>query len=365
MTMRSLNFFRKLLRKQPPSGESAPQLSRFDLRSFERPPLPTGLPPATLQAMEGDAMVQTALTIKSLAVLATPGEIVPGEDSPFGNRVARWIENQFATMAGSADDILRQGMSAFGRGWSVQEMVLDRAGGEVRLVACKPKDPSLFGLRVDRYGNVSGLVLEVPGEPAVDLPRQKFVVHVHRRSFGFPRGRSDLEAAYPHWSAKQALLKSWRLHLERYASPTVLGRYDRGTPFEEQASALDALSRLNEHTALLVPNQIEVAMLGADRSFSTGFAEAIEFHNREIARAVLGQTLTTDEGRRVGSMALGRVHLQVLLLQIEAIRRELSDTLMTEQVIRPLVEWNFGSAPVPRYRFKPVRLEAFAEGRIV
>jgi len=363
--MKPLHFLRKLLRKQPAAGESAPQLSRFDLRSYERPPLPTGLPPAVLQAMETDAMVQTALTIKSLAVLATPGEVVPGDDSPLGHRIAKWIERQFETMAGSADDILRQGMSAFARGWSVQEMIFDRAGNELRLVACKSKDPSLFGLQVDRFGNIDGLVLEVPGEEAVELPRQKFVVHVHRRSFGFPRGRSDLEAAHIHWSAKQVLLKSWRLHLERYASPTVLGRYDRGTPFEEQASALDALSKLNEHTAMLVPNQIEVAMLGADRSLSTGFSEAIEFHNREMARAILGQTLTTDEGRRVGSMALGRVHLQVMLLQIEAIRRELADTLMTEQVIRPLVEWNFGAAPIPRFRFKPVKLEAFAEGRIV
>lgn len=362
--MKGFRFFRHLRLRRGQLQESAPQLSRYDLRAFEHPPLPTGLPPSVLAAMELDAMIQTVLTIKSLAVLATPYEIVPGDDSAEARRLVDWVEGQFERMQGSPDDVLRHAMSAFGRGWSVQELVFDSAGGEVRLVAAKPKDPSLFGLDLDRFGNLHGLRLEVPGEQAVALPREKFAIYVHRRSFGYPRGRSDLEAAHPHWVAKQALLKSWRLHLERYASPTVLGRYDRGTPHEEQVSALDALSRLNEHTAVLVPNQIAVEMMGSDRSASTAYTEAIEFHNREMARAVLGQTLTTDEGRRVGSMALGKVHLQVLLLQVEAIRRELADTVMTEQVIRPLVEWNFGPAPVPRFRFRPLHLEAFAEGRI-
>lgn len=92
--------------------------------------------------------------------------------------------------------------------------------------------------------------------------------------------------------------------------------------------------------------------------------EAVEFHNREMVRSILGQTLTTDEGKRVGSLALGKVHLQVLLLQLEAVRRELADTVMTEQVIRPLVELNFGKAELPRFEFEPTLLSAFASGDI-
>ncbi len=92
--------------------------------------------------------------------------------------------------------------------------------------------------------------------------------------------------------------------------------------------------------------------------------DALEFHNREMARSILGQTLTTDEGRRVGSLALGKVHLQVLLLQITAIRREIADSLMTEQIIRPLIEMNFGPGPIPRFEFENTQLEAFATGQI-
>ncbi|MER3496825.1 MAG: hypothetical protein C4320_08735, partial [Armatimonadota bacterium] len=106
--------------------------------------------------------------------------------------------------------------------------------------------------------------------------------------------------------------------------------------------------------------------IAAPPEASKGFQEAIEFHDRAIARAILGQTLTTDEGRRVGSLAMGKVHLQVLLMQLAAIRRDLADAVMGEGVLRPLIELNFGPTgaanPLPIFRFEEARNEAFVTG---
>lgn len=66
----------------------------------------------------------------------------------------------------------------------------------------------------------------------------------------------------------------------------------------------------------------------------------------------------------MGSLALGKVHLQVLLLQVAAVRAELADRVMTEQVIRPLVELNFGPGQIPRFEFEPTPLEAFVRGSV-
>jgi phage gp29-like protein len=152
--------------------------------------------------------------------------------------------------------------------------------------------------------------------------------------------------------------------LERFAMPTVFGKFESGLSAEQQAAMLATLEGLNRTTAFVFPSEFEVGTLGGQREPSTGFMESIEFHNREIARAILGQTLTTDEGRRVGSLALGKVHLQVLLLQLEGLRRELADVVMTEQVIRPMVELNFGPGDVPRFEFEPASLGAFANGAV-
>lgn len=267
-------------------------------------------------------------------------------------------------MDGSPRTILDAAMDAFARGWSVQELVFQEGDGRIWLAAARPKDVRVFGLEMDAFGALRGLKLRLPGEDERDLPIDKFVVHAHRPSYDAPRGRSDLDAAYVHWQAKQRLLEAWRRHLERFGSPTVMGRYERGLPGDEQAAMLSALQGLADHTAILYPREIEIDTLGGQAEASNGFVEALGFHNREIARAILGQTLTTDEGRRVGSLALGRVHLQVLLLQANALRMDLADRVMTEQVVRRLVETNFGPGPLPRFEFDLPELDAFATGRI-
>lgn len=355
-----------LFSRKPRERQTAPQLSSSERRVLEYPGASLGgLSPAIYDQMERDAMIQTALTIKRQAVLASPFHVLPGDGSPEAARTAEFVERNFSRMEGSPFTVLQQAMDAFAKGWSVQEMVFEERDGQVWLRVVRPKDPALFGLDVDEFGAIQGLTLSLAGEPARRLEHGKFIVYRHRASYGRPKGRSDLDAAYPHFRAKQALLAAWKAHLERFASPTILGRYARGMSAAEQSSILSALQNLHDTTAVVFPNEIEVGLLGGGAQSSNGFLEAIEFHNREIARSILGQTLTTDEGRRVGSLALGRVHLQVLLLQTEAARRELADAVMTEQVVRPLVELNFGTrSPLPKFAFEPGKVDAFATGRL-
>jgi len=322
------------------------------------------LDPTIVGQMMNDAMVQTALTVKRLAVVAAPWRIEPGSESPEAAARASFVRDAFEQMEGSPAGILTHALDCFAHGWSIQELVYRFEAGRIWLQQVKPKDPHWFGQEFDAFGDLTGLILRLPGESEVRLPADRFVVLRNRPAPGDRVGQSDLAAALPHWQAKRQLLSAWKLHLEKFAMPTVLGRYQRGLPPDEQSAMLRALQDLQNNTAIVFPNEIEIDTLGGQREPSTGFVEAIEFHNREIARAILGQTLTTDEGRRVGSLALGKVHLQVLLLQVNAIRREIADTVMTEQVIRPLVELNFGPGPIPHFEFETASLDVFASGRL-
>lgn len=341
-----------------------PAFPHYERRALALPGAGAGLPASALDEMEQDAMVQIALTIKRLAVLAAETRVVPARETPRARRIAAFVEEAFQRMEGSPRSLLYAAMDAFAKGWSVQELVYEEADGRLWLASARPKDPRWFGLDLDRFGRLKGLVVQVPGESEARAPLGRFVVYRHRSGYGKPKGQSDLEAGYKHFQAKKALTQAWRAHLERFASPTVMGRYERGLPPEEQASILEALRGLHDNTAIVFPNEIEVSALHGRESDNNAFQEAIEFHNREIARSILGQTLTTDEGRRVGSLALGKVHLQVLMLQVDALRRELADGVMTEQVIRPLVELNFGPGDVPRFEFESQPLEAFVSGRV-
>lgn len=354
-----VSLFNRKRKKPKLTGELARQLTVWDRKAAESLAPGGTISYATYDLMQSDSMIQTALTVKRLGVLAAPYSVVASGPSAAGERNARFVEACFAEMAGSPTAILAQAMDAFAKGWSVQEMLFAEEGGRIALTEVRAKNPATFGLRVDAFGKLTGLRLEVPGEPAQELPRGKFVVYANRGGYGRPKGRSDLDAAYPHYAAKSQLLDAWKLHLERFASPTMLGRFQRGISTDEQSAILAALNDLARSKAIVFPSEIEVSAIAGEREPSTGFMDAIEFHNREIARAILGQTLTTDEGRRVGSLALGKVHLQVLMLQLQSIREELADLVMTEQVIRPLIELNFGPGDIPRFVFEPTPLSAF------
>ncbi|MBL8088170.1 MAG: DUF935 family protein [Chthonomonas sp.] len=343
--------------------ESAPTLTTYQRQALAAQGLPPGeISYETYAAMERDSMVQTALTIKRLAVVAADYTIESANSSPEASRNAEFVAESFELMDGSPLTILNQAMGAFASGASIQELVFEPTRTHAKLVAVRPKDPSLFGFEFDEFGRLEHLSLRLPGTNERRIPRSKFAIYFNRASYRHPKGQSDLDAAHRHWLAKQALLNAWKLHLERYASPTVLAKYQRGLPQAEQSSILSALETLHQNTAIVFPNEIELSTLGGQRDAISGFLDAMEFHNREMARSILGQTLTTDEGRRVGSLALGKVHLQVMLLQIAAIRKELADAVMTEQIIRPMIELNFGPGNIPRFRFEATRPEAFITG---
>lgn len=359
------SLFGRFKTKKRPLRESAPSLTRYERRALEIPGVkPDGLSYALLDEMQKDSMIQTAISIKKLGSIAAETQIVPADASAEAQKRVTFIEDAFERMEGSPRTILESAMDAFAKGWSLQELVFEETNGRIWLARAQPKNPAQFGLQMDAFGNIQSLRLRLPGETERELPREKFAIYVNRSSYGLPMGRSDLEAAYPHWASKQTLLKAWRFHLERFASPTVTASFQRGVPADEQSAMSTALNHLQDATSVVFPNEFEVGLLGGNKESSTGFQDAIEFHNREMARAILGQTLTTDEGRRVGSLALGKVHLQVLLLQLHAVRRELADSVMTEQVIRPLVEMNFGPGLIPRFEFSGAQLDAFAEGKI-
>lgn len=345
--------------------ESAPQLNAAQRQALVFPGVPpAGLPYATYERMLADAMVQTAITLKKLGVLAPSYKVEPANSSREANLHARFVETTFERMKGSPLTILGQAMDAFAKGWSIQELIWTERDGAIYLEQAKAKDPANFGLHVDEFGNIEALELQVPGETSRTLPRSKFAIFVNRSTPNRPKGTSDLDAAYSHWTSKSTLLAAWKLHLERFASPTVIGSFTRGFPASERGKMLSTLERLHETSAILHPEELSLDTLASKGEGSGAFFEAIDFHNREIARAILGQTLTTDEGRRVGSLALGKVHLQVLLLQLEAIRKELADVVMTEQVIRPIVELNFGPVPPPRFVFESPTLSAFVTGEL-
>ena len=326
---------------------------------------------AIYDQMQTDAQVSACLNIKKFAVLSQGWEVHPCSDSAADREAAEFVRFCFQDMRGSILDALYKVLDAVGKGFSVCEIsykVIEDGPhrGRIGLAAIKAKDPSIVGFDVDDYLNVTGLrdLRKMAGDDS--LPAEKFVVYTYMPRYESPYGQSDLRAAYKHWWSKDAIMRFYNTYLEKYGSPTVKGAYRRGTSRQHQDDLLQALAKIQQETAIVLPEDVQVEMLECRRGGDAGYLSALEWHDHQISKAILGQTLATDEGSRSGSYAQAKVHLEMMQYHLEKLKRDLEESVVGEQIIRRLVDYNFpkgvgdrvsGVGGYPRFRLGSVNSE--------
>ena len=344
----------KFSSKKPVMEEVAAALSKmasssFRMASYSPDDLVSQKGLAIYDEMQNDSQVRSCLNTKKFAILSKGWDIQPASDDQGDLEVAQFVKFCLEDMRGSVQDVLFKVLDALAKGFSVCEInykVIESGqyAGMIGLDSIKSKDPAVFGFDMDEFLNVRELVMSTPGMRA-DLPIDKFIIYTYMPAYELPHGQSDLRAAYKHWWSKEIIQKFWNMYLEKFGMPTAKGAYRRGMPKDQQDELLRVLDKIQQETAIVVPEDVQIELLEAQRGGEAGYRDAIEFHNKQIAKAILGQTLTSDEGTRVGSMALGRVHLDVLGFYLEKLKRDLEETVIREQLIRRLVDFNFAGGP--------------------
>lgn len=309
---------------------------------------------AVYDRMLTDAHVKACFNLKRWGVLSAPWRLEPADDTPQALRVCEFVQYNLQTMQGGVFSLLWRTLDALAKGVAILEKLYAYRteppyAERWTLRGFKAKNPALFEFEVDAFRNLKALILHTPSGEPIRLPREKFIVYAYQPRYESPAGESDLRAAYRAWRSKERILQMWDLFLAKYASPTLIGVYKRGLPPAQQEELLRALDKVQQETAIIVPEEVKVDALEFKQSGAESFAQAISHHNAEIAKSILGETLTTDEGQRVGSLALGQVHLKVLQTQLRSLRADLAERVMQDQVIRPLVQLNFGDAPEPKF----------------
>lgn len=370
MTIPILSYFKA--RRSPPEGEIASArgaINGWQIAPYNPDELIGRRGYAIYDLMQRDAQIQACLMIKKLAVLSRGWEVHPASEDSRDVQVADFVRFALDEMRGTIIDVLFNVLDALAKGFSVMEMnycVLDKEPhrGRVGLASIKAKDPSTFAFDTDEFMNVRGLTRTVASfdrlrmlsssESRGVLSPEKFVVYSYMPRYESPYGTSDLRAAYKHYWSKDVLTRFMNLYLEKYGSPTVRGAYKRGTPKQAQEELLKVLDRIQQRTAIVIPEDVQIELLEATRGGEAGYLQAIEFHDKQIARAILCQTLMTDEGTRVGSFALAKVHLDVLKMCLRKLKRDLEESVMQEQVIKRLVDYNFTVSAYPTFSLGPL-----------
>lgn len=137
---------------------------------------------------------------------------------------------------------------------------------------------------------------------------------------------------------------------EVYGMPLRIGKYDPGASKADKQELLDAIVRIGSDAAGIIPETTMIEFKEANKTTSADIYEQLaRYCDEQISKAILGQTLTSDSGG--GSYAQSKTHNEVRHDLTAADAKALAVTIRRD-IIRPLVEYNFGAdANVPFIRF--------------
>ena len=302
-----------------------------------------------------DATVLRTLNDKKFAVLSSDWSVVPASDEQRDIDIAEHCEWTFKRMDGTLSEAVRGFLSMLEWGYSVSEIIFDiveagKYSGSYGIKTIRLQGVDYIRLTPTEFGEVGSIAICQPDYTYKEVPMWKFPHIAHQKEFGLMFGRSDLRAVYKHYWSKNELLKLWNMYLETFGRPTRVAKYAAGKNITADA-ILNALKDMTGG-ALAIPDDMSLTFLEPQNAGS-GFDAAIKWNDEQIVKGILGQTLTSGEGDRVGSMALGNVHAETREDWIAYLRKAVSE-LINEKVIRLWVDLNYaGVSEYPTLVWRP------------
>ncbi len=321
--------------------------------------------------MQRDDQIKAALAFKRHAILATGWDIYPPDETDHNDPVVMFVKRRLRGMECTVERIMNDILSALAYGYSVSEIIwaelaVGEDTGRVGIADIKTRRPHDFRFDLDQYGNVKpdGLLQTGAGVGELRLPVDKFVLMTHGEAFGNPYGTSELEACYRPWWVADNAYKWLAMMLERYGIPPIVGLYNAGKLSAGQVDELkNVFTRMQAATSALLPraskDDLELWAPELAGQVSTVFVPALAMLKQDMARALLMPGLLGVTPDSLGSYARAKVIFDVFMLSVEYTRAVLADDVIGDQVIKRLVDYNFGpQTAYPRFVFRSLTDEA-------
>ncbi len=147
-------------------------------------------------------------------------------------------------------------------------------------------------------------------------------------------------------------IRDWLTLAELSWKPWRTGAYEKNAEEQDIANLTSVLEGMAANGVAVYPKTTEVKVEWPKNS-TTGTSahkELFDTLGAEISKAVVGQTLTTEQGAR-GSQALGRIHNEVRRDILEADARDIAE-IIERDIIGPMVRMNFGEdVAIPHFSF--------------
>lgn len=280
-----------------------------------------------------DAHVSSVVQSRKSGLLALEWEIVANNAT---NDIADLVQKQFDEL--DLSRVISELLDAPIFGYAISEVMwrYDRDGYVVASdIVGKPQE----WFRFDEHGTPFFTAANtVNGE---ELDERKFITVQHSPSYLNPYGEAVLSRCYWPVTFKKQLMNHMMIFAEKYGMPYLISYYDpyQGGGASAVGKVTDELNSLHADGVGVFPSTNRIEILDSAKQASIDvFMRGILFFNAEVSKAVLSQTLTTEQGD-TGSYAMSQTHLMVRKDVVDADRRLIERALNT--FIRWLVDINW------------------------
>lgn len=172
----------------------------------------------------------------------------------------------------------------------------------------------------------------------VAVPQFKFVTPTVNPRYNNPYGDAVLSKCYWPVELKKGAIRLWAAFLQMFGNGYLIGEYTEGMTSEKM---LEALKSVRERARVAIPTGSKINVLnGSSDAKPELYQHFIHMLNADISKAILSQTLTTEQGD-TGSYAMSQTHLQVRKDVVDADRKLIEESI--DQLIYYLVRFNFGA----------------------
>lgn len=241
------------------------------------------------------------------------------------------------------EDLLDDALDALGKGYSAVEIKW-RRGTQWVPEQYIWRDPRFF--RFDRVtGRQLRLLTDEDSFDGVELPPYKFVVHIPKLKSGLPIRGGLARLASIAYMCKAFTVTDWMAFAEVFGMPLRIGKHGPNATEGDIQTLVNAVANIGTDAAAVIPEnmKIEFEETGGSRGGESLFERMANFFDKQVSKAVLGQTMTTDDG---SSRAQAQVHNEVREDILRADAKQLQKTI-NRDLIQPFIDLNFG--PQKRY----------------
>ncbi|WP_034490752.1 DUF935 domain-containing protein [Afifella pfennigii] len=294
---------------------------------------------------ERDLHYLGVLSTRKRQVAQLPITVTPASDDAEHKKhaelVQSWIDDEILQAA------LFDMLDAIGKGFSVMEIDWRYHMGHLcpRELIYRPQRWFMF----DRNDGETVLLREgVAGE---ELAPHLFVTHRHKSKSGLTLRSGLARVASWAWMYKAFTLKDWAIFCQNFGMPIRIGRYGPNASEEEKDVLWRAVSNIAGDCAAIVPKDmlLEFVEVDAKTTSSELYEKRADWMDRQVSKAVLGQTTTTDAIS--GGHAVSQEH-RLVQEDIERSDASVVSATVNKQIVPNLVAFNFG----PQDRYPKVRI---------